>query len=227
MSVKVYYDILSHPSRAVLLFCRANKKFIPFTPKPIALRKFENKSEEYAQINPMKKVPAIVDGNFKLSESVAILMYLSDKYNVPGHWYPKDLDRRAKVDEFMGWQHIAHFNFTKLFNYEVILPSVTGSKTDQGKLSSAVVEVEKTLTNLEQIFLKDKQYLCGSDISIADLLGVCEVEHVTATGHDITEAHPLIGSWVERVRQRLNPDFDEVHSVMHKLRDKNKTKYAK
>ena len=28
----------------------------------------EHKTEEYSQINPMKKVPAIVDGNFKLTE---------------------------------------------------------------------------------------------------------------------------------------------------------------
>ncbi|XP_072043682.1 glutathione S-transferase theta-1-like [Amphiura filiformis] len=228
MSVKVFYDIMSQPARAVILFCRANKKFIPFTPNPIALRKFEQQTEEYAQINPMKKVPAIVDGNFKLTESVAILKYLCDKYNVPDHWYPKDLERRAKVDEYMGWQHInTRMNCAKVFVYEVLLPKATGSEMDPGKLSTAIGEMEETLTNLENIFLKDKPYLCGNDISIADLLGVCEVEQVSGTGRDISVAHPRLGAWVQRVRQQLNPDFDEIHSLVYKLRDRNRPKYAK
>ena len=42
-------------------------------------------------------------------------------------------------------------------------------------MSKALEEMEKTLTNLEKIFLKDKPYLCGNEISIADLSGVCEV----------------------------------------------------
>ena len=39
MSVKLFADIMSQPARAVLLFCRANRNFIPFTLKPVALRK--------------------------------------------------------------------------------------------------------------------------------------------------------------------------------------------
>ena len=58
---------------------------------------------------------------------------------------------------------------------QVILPRATGSEVDEGKLSAALGEMEETLTNIEKIFLKDKPYLCGNEISIADLLGVCEV----------------------------------------------------
>jgi len=38
--------------------------------------------------------------------SVAILKYLADKHQVADHWYPKDLQSRAKVDCFMSWQHL-------------------------------------------------------------------------------------------------------------------------
>lgn len=37
LGLKVYYDLMSQPSRAVILFLKANR--IPFTPKPVALRK--------------------------------------------------------------------------------------------------------------------------------------------------------------------------------------------
>ncbi len=37
--------------------------------------------------------------------SVAILKYLATVYKVADHWYPQDVKRRAKVDEYMAWQH--------------------------------------------------------------------------------------------------------------------------
>ena len=38
--------------------------------------------------------------------SVAILIYLVNKSDdIPDHWYPKDARKRARVDQYMAWQH--------------------------------------------------------------------------------------------------------------------------
>lgn len=66
----------------------------------------EHKQPEFLQINPIGRVPAIDDNGFKLKESIAILRYLTRKYQVPDHWYPKDSLEQAKVDEFLEWQHL-------------------------------------------------------------------------------------------------------------------------
>ena len=39
--------------------------------------------------------------------SVAILRYLTSKYNLPEHWYPRnDLQRQARIEEYLHWQHL-------------------------------------------------------------------------------------------------------------------------
>jgi len=35
--------------------------------------------------------------------SGAILRYLAAKYKVPDHWYPRKLEDRSRVDEYLEW----------------------------------------------------------------------------------------------------------------------------
>lgn len=68
----------------------------------------EHLTNEYAQnVNPFKKIPAIVTNDFKLSESVAIYRYLAKEYKIDDAWYPKDIHKRARVDEYLEWQHVS------------------------------------------------------------------------------------------------------------------------
>ena len=118
MPLTYYYDLMSQPCRAVYIFLKASA--IPFQAKEVALRKLEHLTDDYAQINPFRKVPAIDDSGFILTEryssrererdescssSAAILAYLADKHQ-KHHWYPGDLKERARVNEYLHWQHL-------------------------------------------------------------------------------------------------------------------------
>ncbi|XLR10859.1 hypothetical protein S83_038797, partial [Arachis hypogaea] len=85
LKVKVYADRMSQPSRAVLIFCKVNG--IEFNEIKVEISKRQQLSPEFAAINPFKKLPAIVDGRFKLFESHVILIYLASAFpGIANHW---------------------------------------------------------------------------------------------------------------------------------------------
>ena len=66
--------------------------------------KGEHLTKEFEEINPDKKVPALVDGKFSLFESHSILRYLCNSRNVADHFYPKtDFKKRAVIDCYLDW----------------------------------------------------------------------------------------------------------------------------
>jgi len=97
--MKLYYHPVSTTSRPVVLFAQENN--LPVEMQVIDLMKGEHVQPAYAAINPSKLVPVLEDGEFRLTESSAILKYLAEKSNSPT--YPKELQARARVNERMDW----------------------------------------------------------------------------------------------------------------------------
>jgi glutathione S-transferase len=65
----------------------------------------EHKTEAYLAINPNGKVPTMVDGDFVLWESRAIMRYLASLKPDAG-LYPDDNKQRAIIDQWSNWQAI-------------------------------------------------------------------------------------------------------------------------
>lgn len=216
MSLKLYGNLLSQPARAIFLFLKANG--IPHEFKFVDLAKGEHLSEEYEKLNPLKKVPVIEDDGFILRESVGILRYLCREKNVQDHWYPKDSKLQAKVDEYLEWQHLdIRLNCSLYFLTKYLMPQLKGEPPNEAKVAECEIRLKRTLELLENVWLKDTSYLTGNKITIADLLGVCEVEQPRMAGYDARTEYPKIAAWMERVRQDLNPHYDEAHRILNKI----------
>tara|TARA_B100000497_G_scaffold20185_1_gene23842 strand:+ start:916 stop:1578 length:663 start_codon:yes stop_codon:yes gene_type:complete len=67
---------------------------------PIAPRSGETKTEAFTDLNRKQKIPLLVDGEVKLSESVAICRYLLEAYKGGDVFRPVALVDRAKEDEW-------------------------------------------------------------------------------------------------------------------------------
>ena len=132
MTLKFYYDLMSQSCRALYIFLKMTS--IPFEAKEIALRKLQHFTDEFVQINPMKKVPAIDHDGFRLSESAAIFAYLADRFD-QNRFYPKDPQGRARVDEFNHWQHLnLRANGSMVFQSKVVLRLRSAENEEERRL---------------------------------------------------------------------------------------------
>ncbi|XP_039292316.1 glutathione S-transferase theta-1 [Nilaparvata lugens] len=219
-AVTLYYHLLSQPSRALKIFMDVNK--IKYIPKEVQLAQGEHLQPEFEAINPFKKVPVISHNNFILTESVAILRYLCREFDVADHWYPKDTLQQAKVDEFLEWQHIElRAPLAMYFRTKFLMPMVTGKPAKQESVDRMYKLMVIGCDKVENIWLKDKPYLCGDSISIADILGACEIEQPRMAGYDPAEGRPKIKEWMDRIRKDLDPHYADAHAYLNAVAKKN------
>ncbi|XP_052600633.1 glutathione S-transferase theta-3 isoform X3 [Peromyscus californicus insignis] len=77
MGLELYLDLMSQPCRAVYIFAKKNN--IPFQLRTIELLKGQHYTDDFAQVNPLRKVPALKDGDFILAESPSVLAAKSSR----------------------------------------------------------------------------------------------------------------------------------------------------
>ncbi|XP_055608656.1 glutathione S-transferase theta-3-like [Uranotaenia lowii] len=216
---RLYYDLISQPCRALYIFLEQAE--IPYQKCPVALRKWEHTSADFLQnVNRFGKVPAIVEGpDFKLAESVAILRYLCREYSssVADHWYPRDSRQRARVDEYLEWQHAnTRAHCTGYVRY-VWRGPLRGEKVDKRVAENMRLEMIRCLDFIESNLFEEggDQFIAGSQISIADLVAVCEIEQPKLTGYNARIGRPKLAAWMQRVKEYTQPHYDEAHKVLN------------
>jgi len=171
MTLTLYMHPISTVSRPVSLFIA--EKNLPVDQKVLDLMNGEHKSPEYLAINPNGQVPALVEGDFRMAESSAILKYLASRFDCPE--YPKDLKERAKVDEAMDWFNT---NLYRDFGYGLLYPQIfPHHKRPSEEAHKSVVEWGKQKTQaalriLDVNMLGANDYVANNRISIADYFGV-------------------------------------------------------
>uniref|UniRef100_A0A0K8TV27 Glutathione-S-transferase n=1 Tax=Epiphyas postvittana TaxID=65032 RepID=A0A0K8TV27_EPIPO len=227
MSLKLYIDLMSQPSRALYILLK-NIKY-DFTPVTVDLRKAEHYSEDYAKINRFQRVPVIDHNGFILTESVAILKYLSREGIIPENLYPRENKQAARVEEFLEWQHAGlRLHCAMFFRVKVLDPVVTGKPVDTKQLEGYVRRMEGALDSFDQLWLgQGHNFITGDNICVADLLAACELEQPRMAGYDPSAKYANISEWIKRVRSHFNPHYDQGHVIVNKVIEKNNKTAAK
>ena len=198
--MKLYMHPVSMTSRPVRLFIAENG--IECEEQLVDLMKGEHLQEPYAAINPNKLVPVLEDGDLRLTESSAILKYLADKTNSPT--YPKDLKKRAKVNEMMDWFNT---NFYRDYAYGMAYPQIfPHHKRPTEEIHSATIawgqeRAKGWLKLLNDYWIgPNKQYVTGNEITIADYFGVCLVTLGEVIRVDFSQ-YPNVNRWINNMKK--------------------------
>jgi glutathione S-transferase len=206
-TVKLYYHPVSTTSRPVLLLAADDEIAIDY--EVIDLLTGAHLEPGFKGINPSQQVPVLEDGDFRLTESSAILKYLAEKTGSAS--YPKDLRSRARVNERMDWFNTG---FYRELGYGVIYPQIfpnykrADPAAQQAHLAWGREKARRWLTILDQDIIGSNAYVCGEQLTIADYLGIGMVSLGEVTRFDYTE-WPNLSRWIATMKAR--PSWQRVH----------------
>lgn len=84
-------------------------KRLPYTLRMLSFSGGDLKTEDFARLNPRRKVPVLTDGGFTLYESAAIVEYLDERYPDAGYGllFPGDAEARAVTRRLI--QEVDHY----------------------------------------------------------------------------------------------------------------------
>jgi glutathione S-transferase len=155
----------------------------------------DSKTDEYLSVNPNGRIPALVDGDVTLFESMAINLYLTKKY-APA-LYPASDGEQAKAIQWSFWAiseiepQQMQIVIQKFFNRDNI---------DQSVIDSATENLQRPLAVLNE-HLADRQYLLGDSFSVADLNVAGVMLLMQMIEFDLS-AYPNIQTWTGRCYSR-------------------------
>lgn len=212
----LYMHPVSNTCRPILHYIADNN--LPIDQELVDLMTGEHHKEPYVSLNPNRQVPTLVDGDFILSESSAILKYLADKFDLPT--YPKDLKKRAKVNEVMDWFNTSLY---RDYGYGVVYPQIfphhkrPSDEIQTGTLAWGKEGTKKWLQVLNDHWLGNaNSYLVGDALTIADYFGAA----LLTCGDPIRtefKNYPNIARWLANMQAM--PNWAKVNEAMSGFRD--------
>ncbi|XP_053680492.1 glutathione S-transferase 1-1-like [Anopheles nili] len=180
-----YHLPLSAPCQSVRLVAKALGLHLNL--KEVDLSKGEHLKPEFLKINPQHTIPTLVDNDFSLWESRAILTYLCEKYAKNDSLYPKDPKNRAVVNQRLYFDMGTLYLRFALTYYPVVMQ-------DKELDPENVKKFDEGLEFLEA-FLDKTTFAAGDRLTVADLALLASINTFEVTvGYDFSK-FPNIQRW--------------------------------
>ena len=165
----------------------------------------ESKADEYLEINPNGRIPALIDGDLKLFESMAINLYLTKHY--AGDLYPTNLNDEAKANQWSVWA----ISEIEPLQMQIVIQKffVPKDKQDQAVIDQASKGLVRPLKVLDHA-LRDSDYLFGEKFSVADLNVAGVMLLLKAVNFDFDPSQN-VSAWIEKCHTR--PALERVRAL--------------
>lgn len=196
--IKLYHFERSGNSREVRVVL--HEKNLQFEEVLVDVMKGDTKKPEFLKLNPLGKVPVLVDGDAVLYEASLINYYLDEKYPTPA-LMPKTPEARAEVRKWVYWGTYQMEKHMAPVLLEMLLKSE--DKWDREMIDKNKKALEAAMAVLNER-LDGREYLCG-DYSIAD---ATLTPHLAALGRikfNPDASLKNFHAWMQRLKSR--PSF--------------------
>jgi len=145
--------------------------------------------------NAMGEVPILEFENQKLTQSAAILLYLSNRHGAFGG------DTESDRQEVLRWLFFDNHKFTSYFAswrfskaFAPVAPDPAVEKWLRGRIDNAFGIAERHLAS--------REYVVGSKPTIADIsMSGYMYYPAEESGYDLSKQYPAIARWAERLKQ--------------------------
>jgi glutathione S-transferase len=209
--IKFYYNPRSPMARRV--WRTLLEKEIAFEPILMKLDG-DQLQPDYLELNPFHHIPVIVDDNFRVLESLAILDYLETKYPQP-RLLPKSAEALATV------------RMVQMVSTNELLPKMVSlifETEDSPKFIQAKQHIDTVFKFLMTI-LGNNSFFGGEQLTLADIVVGTDISLFTKLGMNFGN-YPNLNDWFERLMQRpawqktelSQAEFEQFKRVLVKLR---------
>ncbi|XP_067618742.1 glutathione S-transferase 1-like [Eurosta solidaginis] len=191
----VYIAIRSPPCRAVLMTAAA-------IGLELDVQDIFRNLDKITNLNLCRTVPILDDNGVIVNDSHVIDTYLVEKYAADDSLYPKDPQKRREVDTLLYFDACHLFPRARL----IVEPIFNHGAVEFEEFH--IKHMQETYKLSENI-LGGSSYLCGEQLTIADLHAATSITSgmLYAPLHD--ETHPRIRAWLNRLSQL--PYFDKIN----------------
>ena len=186
------------PTRSIRVRWTLQELGVEFESIPINLLAGEHLQPKFLKINPAGKIPVLVDDDLVLTESVAIVLYLADKYSNKG-LVPTELKERAQVNRWLLfaateleqplWRIARN---TMLYPEDQRLPADVVLASQEFKAMAAVLEDH----------MQRRQFLVGDTVTVADFVAAYTLDW--ANEDRLLDDCPQLLAYMKRMYARPN-----------------------
>lgn len=206
--MRLYHHPMSSNSRRALMGAVALG--IDLELRVVELSRGEQRRPEFLSLNPNGRVPVLVDGDFVLTESHAIMQYLAE--GTPRQTlYPLERRARADVNRWLFWS-AHHFQpAISVLTWERVIKPMIGAGPLDPKEVARGEELTRACVRVLDAQLRHEEWVCQGRLTLADLALAAPLMYAKPAQLPLSDA-PHLRAWLERVQsleawQHTNPEL--------------------
>jgi glutathione S-transferase len=191
------------PTRSIRVLWTLRELDVEFEFINVDPAKGEHRRPEFLAMNPAGKLPVLVDGDFILTESVAIVLYLAEKYPEKG-LLPAGLQARAEVNRWLLFTATElEQPLWRIARHSLLYPP-------EKRLTAEIPLARQDFLDMAAVLEKHmdgRQFLVGDNVTVADFIAAYTLDMATVVPSRANEVQlldnlPRLRGFMDRMYKR-------------------------